>query len=356
MNKRIFAFLLCAVCFLCGCRPAAADAVSEPAESTAGAVRIGMLFDTFVVERWQRDRDIFVSTARELGAEVTVQNANGDAEEQARQMQQMIDSRMDVIVVVPIDSAPLTALVQQAQQAGIRVISYDRLILGAGSDLYISFDNYAVGQLMAHAVTEKLQSGDRVLMLCGPTTDANTAQVTAGFTDALSGTGLIITDVYHCEGWKAENAAQYVREHSDAVADVQAIMCGNDNLASLTVQALAEQRLAGRICVVAQDADLDACQRIVEGTQYMTVYKPVDQLAAAAARAAVSLAGGQAPNTAVTISDGRAEVPYIRLSPLAVTAENMDSVIIESGFHLREDVYLNLPAAGSAAASASAAA
>lgn len=327
---------------------AACDKQETPKKEAAepDKIRIGMLFDTFVVERWQRDRDIFVSTAQELGAEVTVQSANGDLAEQESQMKAMIDAGMDVLVVVPIDSGPLAPLVREAHDAGIRVVSYDRLIENGGTDLYISFDNEAVGQLMAGAVADRLSSGDRVLMLCGPTTDANTTQVTKGFTEALSGTGITITDVFHAEGWKAEYAAQYIREHSEAVRDVQAIMCGNDNLATFAVQALAELQLAGKIHIVAQDADLEACQRIVEGTQDMTVFKSVDRLAAEAARAAVSLAQGETPDTQETISDGTAEVPYIRLDPVAVTADNMDDVIIASGFHLREDVYQNIGNAG----------
>jgi D-xylose transport system substrate-binding protein len=352
--KKCFAALLCAVLLLTACSAPA----QETAAASGDAVRIGLLFDTFVVERWQRDRDIFVSTARQLGAQVTVQNANGDADKQAAQMEQMIEDEMDVIVVVPIDSGPLAGLVKKARSAGIRVISYDRLILNAPVDLYISFDNYTVGKLMAQAVGEQLASGDKVLMLCGPTTDSNTAEVTQGFTEALSGTGIILTDVYHCEDWKAEYAAQYVREHEDEIAETQAIMCGNDNLASLAVQALAEQQLAGKICVVAQDADLDACQRVVEGTQYMTVYKPVDKLAAAAAQAAVDMANGTLPETDRTISNGTEDVPYICLEPVAVKKDNMESTIIDSGFHLKEDVYLNcpeqLPGASSAVASASA--
>ena len=169
------------------------------------------------------------------------------------------------------------------------------------------------------------------------------------------GTGISVSDVFHAEDWKAEYAAQYVREHAEEVRRVKAIMCGNDNLASLTVQALAELQLAGKLCVVAQDADLDACQRIVEGTQTMTVYKSVDKLAAAAARAAVDLALGYPVNTEKVFNDGTQDIPFICLEPVAVSADNMDEVVIASGFHLREDVYLNCPDPAQSAADANAA-
>ena len=107
--------------------------------------------------------------------------------------------------------------------------------------------------------------------------------------------------------------------------------------------------MAGEVPVVAQDAELSACQRVVEGTQTMTVYKSVDKEASAAAKLAVSLAkgeditdpSGQIPVTE-TMNDGSADVPYYPLEPVAVTKENMDEVIIDGGFHQREDVYLNI--------------
>ena len=117
-------------------------------------------------------------------------------------------------------------------------------------------------------------------------------------------------------------------------------MCGNDNLAGAVVDALAEQRLAGKVCVVGQDGDLAACQRIVEGTQSMTVYKPVDKLASRAAQETVRLIKGECEYFLTEDGD---QIPYIRLAPVAVTLDNMQSVIIDSGFHLREDVYLNRP-------------
>ena len=98
-------------------------------------IQIGMSFDSFVIERWQRDRDIFVSTAKELGAEVNVQNANGDLEQQKKQINYFIDKGMDVIVVICIDSKGLTEEVQRAKDAGIKIIAYDRLLQNTDIDL-----------------------------------------------------------------------------------------------------------------------------------------------------------------------------------------------------------------------------
>lgn len=118
-------------------------------------------------------------------------------------------------------------------------------------------------------------------------------------------------------------------------------MGGNDNIAGHAIRALSERRLAGDVCVVGQDADLDACQRIVEGTQCMTVYKPVEKLAKRAAELSVILAKGEELLEKESIYDGSYEVPYERLEPIAVTKENMDEEITGK-YHEESDIYLNI--------------
>ena len=136
-----------------------AEAGSKESEAAGGPVRIGLCFDSFVIERWLRDRDVFVSTAQSLGAEVNVQNANGEVEEQIEQIRYLISRKMDVIVIIAIDGEALTDVVKEAKNAGIVVISYDRLIREADTDLYISFDNEMVGSLMGEALVEALPEG-----------------------------------------------------------------------------------------------------------------------------------------------------------------------------------------------------
>ena len=130
-------------------------------------------------------------------------------------------------------------------------------------------------------------------------------------------------------------------EYLDSNTPPEGIMCGNDNIAGNAIRALSERRLAGSICVVGQDADLDACQRIVEGTQCMTVYKPVEKLARRAAELAVELARRETIKVQETISDGTFDVPYEKLTPVAVTRDNMDE-IITGKYHEESDIYLNI--------------
>ncbi len=307
-------------------------------------IQIGMSFDSFVIERWQRDRDVFASAAKELGAEVNVQNANGDVEQQKKQIDYFIKKGMDVIVIISIDPDELVDSVRKAKEAGVKVIAYDRPIPKADVDLYISFDNEKVGELMGEAIVKYGPTVDRVVMINGSPKDQNVPMVKGGFQKVMRRRGIKVVDDYYCEGWKAELAGEYVYSHPVEIDQADAIMCGNDDLASRVVFALSEKRLAGKKLVVGQDADLEACQRIVEGTQLMTVYKPIEKLARGAAEAAVALAKGEDLKTEELseYDGGGVTVPYLTIEPVGVTKENMDEVIINSGFHLKEDVYLNV--------------
>ena len=371
--KREYRKSFCVLLFLCplllsGCmkQTSEQDASEEYKEE---AIQIGITFDSFIIERWQRDRDVFVSTAQELGAEVNVQNANGDMKEQIAQIDYFIQKKMDVIVVVMVaseeDESGLIEAVGRAQKAGIPVVAYDRLILNADVDLYISFDNVQVGRLMAEHMREHLSEGGELLQVCGPMADYNVPQVMEGFAEALEGSDLKIMETEYAEGWLAETGFTATGTYLKTHYEVDGIMGGNDSIAGHAVRALSERRMAGKVCVVGQDADLDACQRIVEGTQCMTVYKPVEKLARRAAELSVALAEGSRIVTADaagadaasaggnfgtapqeikvqdSIHDGTWQVPYECLEPTAVTRENMDEVITGK-YHEESDIYLNV--------------
>ena len=355
MKKRRFsaALILAAMLLLSACADASRETVQEvPAdagEEKDDGIRIGITFDTFVLERWTRDRDVFMDTARKMGATVDVQTANGDVEKQKEQVRKFTEENMDAIVIVATDCYSLKEEVEDARNKGIQVISYDRLIQGEQTDLYITVDNEKVGTLMAQSIKEKLPEGGNVVMICGPEADSNSMDVANGFETELGDGPWKIVYKSHVKSWTPENGTQAV---ADAFAgteeEIDAVMCGNDGLAGYVIRSLSERQLAGDVVVVGQDADLEACQRIVEGTQTMTVYKPINDLAKEAAECTVKLARGeQIVGNVLDVSDVKEnedgqEVPYYGLEPVAVTAENMDSVIIGSGFHSREEVYLNV--------------
>ncbi|MBE5882530.1 MAG: hypothetical protein E7289_09565 [Lachnospiraceae bacterium] len=184
---RMLAALICSICLwvtLCGCS-VAEEIVQEETQPSEEPIQIGMSFDSFVIERWQKDRDVFVSEAKASGAEVNVQNANGDLSEQISQIQYLIDKKVDVIVIVAVDCDGLSGVVAKAKQAGIKVIAYDRLISNADVDLHISFDNEKVGILMGEALVESGLPRKKVLMLTGPVADSNVAMIETGFRSVM---------------------------------------------------------------------------------------------------------------------------------------------------------------------------
>lgn len=335
-------FLVPGTALLSGC--ASGKTGTEVKGPVEKRIKIGLSFDTFVLERWMRERDVFVATAQKLGADVIVQNANGSVEKQKEQLTRFIREGVDVIVLVAVDTYQVKEEVEAAKNSGIAVISYDRMVENAQTDLYITVDNATVGKLMAETIREKVHPGGSVVMICGPAYDSNTAWVNDAFEKELEGSDLRIIRRIQVESWYPESGFTEVEQVLADMEGVDGIMCGNDGLAGFAIKALSEKQLAGKVVVTGQDADVEACQRIVEGTQSMTVYKPIDELAQKAALCAVQLGKGEPISdiSSTMRSKSGMDIPYIGLKPLAVTKENMDEVVIQSGFHPREDVYLNL--------------
>ena len=158
-KKIVIILLICAALFLMvvtgislsGC--SSGDSTTVVMEkSEEDKIQIGVSIDSLLIERWSRERDIFASKAQELGAEVNIQNANGEIEEQIKQIQYFIDKEVDVIVVIAIDDLALTDILTKAKKQGIKIIAYDRLIRNVNVDLYISIDNERVGELMAQSI------------------------------------------------------------------------------------------------------------------------------------------------------------------------------------------------------------
>ena len=325
------------------------------------SINIGLCFDSFVIERWLRERDTFVTAAKELGAKVNVQNANGDVKEQISQIDYLISQNVYVIVIIAVDCEAISDAVKRAKNKGISVISYDRLIKNVDADLYISFDNETVGRDMGKAMKHALPHGGKIFEINGSSADDNVIRVEKAFKQEISEAGIDIVYSDYCKGWSAKAAGEYVEKALEKYPDVDGIMCGNDDLASEVARVLSENRLSGKVALIGQDADLLACQRIVEGTQKMTEFKKVEELAKTAAYFAVKIAKGEKYYKAgdsgqkkendekssdyiatKKIDNGKSLVPYYSLKPVMVTKSNLDSIIIDSGFHTKEEVYLNV--------------
>jgi D-xylose transport system substrate-binding protein len=312
-----------------------------------GTIRIGLSMDTLKEERWQRDRDLFVERAKELGAEVLVQSANGDDKAQVQQSENLLTQGVDVLVVIPHNGEVAASIVEAAKAKNVPVLSYDRLIRSSEPALYISFDNEKVGEMQARYLLERAPKGNYVL-IGGAPTDNNALLFRKGQMNVLRpaadrGDVKIVSDQW-ARDWLASEA---LRITEDALTksgnQVTAVVASNDATAGGAVSALETQQLAGKVLVSGQDADLAALQRIVAGTQSMTVYKPVHLLARKAAEAAVALAKGEKVDAPARINNGKVDVPSILLEPVVVDKNNLLETVVKDGYQKLEAVYENVP-------------
>ncbi|TYP56774.1 D-xylose ABC transporter substrate-binding protein [Thermosediminibacter litoriperuensis] len=352
--NRVLALLLVVfltVSILTGCsktvQDQAASSDQQQSQNEEKKIKIGFSLPTLREERYIKDRDYFVQRAQELGAEVLVQAANNDENQQNNQVENLITQGIDVLVLDPQNADSAAALVEAAHKAGIKVISYDRLIRNADVDLYISFDNVKVGELQGKFLTEKVPKGNYFLFSGAPT-DNNARLFKQGamkYIQPLADKGDIkILFDQPIKDWQPEEALKLCENALTANKNqVDAILAPNDGTAGGIIQALQAQGLAGKVVVTGQDAELAAAKRIVEGTQSMTVFKDVRELAKKAAEVAVMLAQGKEvkdlPEANQTVNNGKIDVPSILLTPVVVTKDNLESVLIESGWFKREDVY-----------------
>jgi D-xylose transport system substrate-binding protein len=301
-------------------------------------------------ERWTRDVMYLTQHLEIQGAEVIVRTANGSETEQAKQAQELIDEgKLDVLIIVPVNSESAGIIVNYAKAFGVKVIAYDRIIMNCDLDCYLSFDNVRIGEIMAEYLT-KIKPKGNYGILGGAPEDNNSAQLRIGQMNILQpylirGDLKIVFD-HNIEGWNTDLAYQAVKEYLDGGGQLDAIVASSDQLSNGAARALAEFGLEKKVLLSGQDAQMEACQRIVRGTQTMTVYKVIESLASSTARIAISLAHDEPiPNTLTTVNNGSGMVPAILLSSIVpVGEENIRMTVISDGFLDENQVFGNTPA------------
>ena len=305
-------------------------------------VVIGFSLGTTREERWFKDRDFFVQRAQELGAVVNVTLSDYDVEKQISQIENLISQGVSVIVIVPADSEKLAPVIEKANKAGVKIIAYDRLIKNSNIDLYVSFDNVAVGELEAKSILSLVSKG-KIAYIGGSPSDNNSTLLKEGAMNILqpkikSGDIELVVDTFSTD-WKPAKAYKTVKEYLDSGKTLNGVIAANDGLASGVIQALKEKGLNGKIPVSGQDAELSAIQRVVAGTQTSTVYKPIKSLAYTAAQIAVAVAKNQAIEVNTSIDNGKNMIPSYFLLPVIVDKNNIESTVIKDGFQTYKDIY-----------------
>ena len=298
--------------------------------------KIGFSIDDMRVERWARDRDYFTAAAGQLGAKVFVQSADASEQKQIAQIENLISRGVDVLVIVPYNATVLNNAIREAKKANIKVVSYDRLAMNSDIDAYISFDNKAVGEMQAKAIVDLKPKGNFYL-LGGAPTDNNAKMLREGQLAVLQPLidkgDIKVVGKQWVKDWSASEAMAIVENALTANNNkIDAIVASNDGTAGGAIQALASQKLSGKVPVSGQDADLAAVRRVLAGSQAMTVYKPLKLIATEAAKLSVQLVRGEKPAFNAQYDNGFKKVNTLLLKPTPLTKANI-SILVKDGFY-----------------------
>jgi D-xylose transport system substrate-binding protein len=327
---------------------AAAAVLAPPAPPIVpprkGALRVGLSMPTTQEERWVKDKLVMIAEAKKRGVELLVQQSENDAAKQAMQCDQLIASGIKVLIIAPVDASGAAVIVDKAVKAGVQVISYDRLVTDSPHDYYyLSFDNVKVGELQGEYITRKVSRGN-YLVLAGSPTDNNAKLFKEGAMKYLKplvdkGHVKIVFDQF-VPGWAPTEAQKMCESVLAAGTRVDAVLAPNDGTAGGCINALQAHGLAGKVPITGQDAELAAAQRIIQGTQSMTIFKDTRLLGKEAISMADALVRGKAIETnGRTVSNNKRPVRSVLLTPYLVTRENLDKVLIDSGYLNRAAVY-----------------
>lgn len=299
-------------------------------------VKVGFLMDESETGRWVNDKAIFTKNIQELGGEVVFGAAEKDANKQYELAKDMLEQGVDVLVMIPTDMNEAANIVVMAHKNGVRVVSYDRLIKNCGVDYYVSFDHVHVGELQAKYLIAACPEG-KYAILGGARNDNNSFLLRLGQLNVIQplvdkGDIKVVFDNY-AEEWSVEEGYRLMKECLEENKDISAVLAANDRLAGGAIKAIVEAGSNNNICIAGMDADLEACQRIIAGTQSMTVYKPIEAIAVKAAEVAMQIAQeDDAPNMNLSVNNGFKQVPAVLLPAMVVSRETIDLTVVADGY------------------------
>ncbi len=319
-------------------------------ESKEKRLKIGFAMDTLKEERWQRDHDAFKAHCEKMKVDCIITVADNKADKQANDVDNLLTQGVDVLVIAPHDAFQAASMVDKAKSQGVPVISYDRLINSDKIDVYISHQVPVIGRKIAEYALKQVPKGNYV-MVYGAATDNNAVimkkEQLAVLQPAIDNEDITVVADNFITDWRPDEALKMAENALTRNNDnIQAFVVSNDGMAGGVVSALEKKGLAGKIVVTGQDAALDALQRIAEGKQTMTVYKPIVPLASQAVEAAIKLANKEKLETKPFMNDviGK-EIGAILLEVTAVEKSNLMDTVIKDGYAKFEDVYKNVPEA-----------
>ena len=351
MGLKLLSFIILTAIFISACLQSPQNTTTgNNSGPTSGKVKIGFAMATVQEERWQRDRDAFLARCKELEVECLLTFASNSAEKQLSDVEQLLTQGITVLVIAPQEATQAAQMVEKAKAKGVPVISYDRLINSDKIDLYISHQVPVIGRKIAEYALQKVPKGNYV-MVYGSSTDNNAAimkkEQLVVLQSAIDKGDIKIVAEQSITDWKPEEALKFAENAlTQNNNKIDAFVVSNDGMAGGVISAMENKGLTGKILVTGQDAEKAALQRIAEGKQTMTVYKPIIPLANAAVDAAIKLAKKETLSEAKPFMNDaiKKEIPAILLEVIVVNKDNLLSSVIKDGFVTFEDVFKNVPA------------
>jgi D-xylose transport system substrate-binding protein len=320
-------------------------ATASSGKKSAGIQVCGLMPDTKTSVRWEQfDKPALIKAFKAAGVSARVVNAQGDPQKQKTQADQCIADGAKVLIIAPIDSGSAASIEKAALAKGVKSIDYDRQVEGGSAVLYASFNGHTVGVLQGKAVANALKSkkGAVVAELNGGQEDANAFLFKGGYDSILkplykSGKLKAGPDQF-VPGWDNQKAGTIFEQMLIKTGNkIDGVAAANDGIANAVVVALKAHQL-DPIPLSGQDATSQGVQNIISGWQTMTVFKDVRKLAAAAAKAAVSIVkGGTLPTTGVVHTKGRGIEKAYLIPPQSITKANY-KLLFTSGFLKKKDV------------------
>ena len=324
------------------------EATAEATDAKVGVI----LPDAASSARWETaDRKFLGEAFKAAGVESDIQNANGDKAKFATIADQMLNAGATVLLIVNLDSPSAAAVIKKATQQGVPVIDYDRLTLGGGASYYVSFDNVAVGTAIGEGLVKCMgdngKSSGPVALLNGSPTDNNATLFKEGYEKAITGAGYTVAADQSVPDWDNTKAGTIFEQmFTKANGDFVGVAAANDGLGGAVASVLGREGAAKDIPTTGQDATDEGLQRVLLGTQCMTVYKAIKKEADAAAALAIALAKGDTAGAdsqatgQVEDTETKQQVKSVLLEPQAIFPENVKDVIAD-GFTTADKICTN---------------
>ena len=321
---------------------------STSAASGAGAAKggtIALLLPETKTTRYElHDRPSFEAKVQQLcpSCKIDYANANQDPARQQQQAEAAITNGAKVIVLDAVDAKAAVATVTRAQQSGIPVIAYDRLITGAPIKYYVSFDNVKVGKLQAQTLVDKIGAagkGKSVVMINGSPTDPSAGDYKKGAHAVLDTAAVKVGKEYDTPDWSPDKAQREMEQAVTALGkgNIVGVYSANDGMASGAIAAMKGNGIDPKtLPTTGQDSEVAAIQRILTGEQYMTIYLAIKKQAETSAELAVDLLQKKAPPAGILnakVDNGSGTpIESVLLAPTAVLKDTIKDTIIKDDF------------------------